>query len=508
MKKFYLVADFVSESMDILIREKLFNVFPTMESGEADKIMNGLLLLGLETESDFNYLKEEDLTTLLPLIKARRFLSACQPVIVSEMSSVTPSCLFPSVTPLSPEPSTSLSSGSSNWAQLFIVNWENFPTEFLSDINSKRKPSESHIRQMVSLLMRDVLRHDHKPNRNSLRIIAQKVVSRYPDAFVDEINGKIISNGVETLMYRMESRKENANRKASLSGNCKRMKLNVHSIHPHGWDPNISSVSIDLLNAKEQLQQLFRNLPWPKKDVDKLMADTFSLQRHTINAIVPFCEVLLQWPFLSQLEYVMDHFSNLMSFSLMDNLRNAVASKSNLIFLYFETMTKKNVVKEILLEAKSIGIEYGGVQRALCWAWLPLIIAYFGDKTEHLILSVNILATISEMEDLCPTSHPMIFVKGTWFESEYFYVLIEKKLSYTFTDALSAVSVLFAIYYVMNMQYDPNVFATLEFIQRYMVDYNPENVKNNAKGKKPGTVVCPRVLTLIRELNSYSLNSV
>ncbi|XP_065642304.1 uncharacterized protein LOC136073935 [Hydra vulgaris] len=239
--------------MDILIREKLFNVFPTMESGEADKIMNGLLLLGLETESDFNYLKEEDLTTLLPLIKARRFLSACQPVIVSEMSSVTPSCLFPSVTPLSPEPSTSLSSGSSNWAQLFIVNWENFPTEFLSDINSKRKPSESHIRQMVSLLMRDVLRHDHKPNRNSLRIIAQKVVSRYPDAFVDEINGKIISNGVETLMYRMESRKENANRKAPLSGNCKRMKLNVHSIHPHGWDPNISSVSIDLLNAKGKI---------------------------------------------------------------------------------------------------------------------------------------------------------------------------------------------------------------------------------------------------------------
>ncbi|XP_065675415.1 uncharacterized protein LOC136091634 [Hydra vulgaris] len=298
---------------------------------------------------------------------------------------------------------------------------------------------------------------------------------------MDEINGKVVSSGVETLMYRMESRKENANRKVPLLSNqSKKMKLNIHNIH--NWDPNFSSQSVDLPNAKEQLQQLFRNLPWPKDDVDKLMADTYSLQCHTINDVIPFSEVLFQWPFLSQLEYLMDHFSNLMSFSLMDKLTNAVTCKSNLIFLYFEVTTKKNAVKKVLLDAKSTSIDYGGIQQAICWACL--LIAHFGDKSEHMILSVNILATIPEMEDFCPTSHPIILVKGTWFESKHFYVLIEKKLSYTFTDPLSAVGVLFAMHYVMNMQYDQNVFATLDFIQRYMVDYNPENVKKTLKERK------------------------
>ncbi|XP_065662456.1 uncharacterized protein LOC136084992 isoform X2 [Hydra vulgaris] len=163
------------------------------------------------------------------------------------------------------------------------------------------------------------------------------------------------------------------------------MKLNIHNIH--NWDQNFSSQSVDLPNAKEQLQQLFRNLPWPKDDVDKLMADTYSLQCHTINDVIPFSEVLFQWPFLSQLEYLMDHFSNLMSFSLMDKLTNAVTCKSNLIFLYFEVTTKKNAVKKVLLDAKSTSIDYGGIQQAICWACL--LIAHFGDKSEHMILSVN-----------------------------------------------------------------------------------------------------------------------
>ncbi|XP_065664921.1 uncharacterized protein LOC136086645 [Hydra vulgaris] len=214
--------------MEYLLREKLISVFPTMDHREVDKVINGLLLLGLETEGDLNYLKEQDLITLLPPIKSRRFLSVCQPVEL--LQTFAPS----SLSLLSPEPSNSSMSTSSDSVQSFIVDWEKFPSDFLKDLNYKQKPTESHIRQMVELLTSDVFLFD-STSRQNLCIIAQKVVLRFPNAFVDEINGKVISNGVETLMFRMASRKENANHNVTFLSSTpnivtKRMKLNVHSI--------------------------------------------------------------------------------------------------------------------------------------------------------------------------------------------------------------------------------------------------------------------------------------
>ncbi|XP_047136283.1 uncharacterized protein LOC101240101 isoform X2 [Hydra vulgaris] len=449
--------------MENLLREKQISVFPTMDSQEVTKVINGLLLLGLEMEGDLKYLKEQDLITLLPPIKSRRFLSVCQPVEL--LLTNGPS----SLSLISPEPSNSSIITSSDWAQSFIVNWEKFPLDFLKDLNNKKKPTVSNIRQMVGLLMSDVFLFDRKPSRQNLRIIAQKVVSRFPDSFVDEINGKVISNGVETLMFRMESRKENANRNVSFSSTpvilTKRMNLNVHSIE--NWDPNLSSQSVELINIKEQPQQTYRILPWNTNDVKKFMSDTYSLQRQTINAVIPFAEVLIEWPFLSQIEYLQDHFSTLMNFSLMERLNSTISTKSSLIYNFFSINCSKDLVKQVLLEATVICMENGGIARAVCLAWLPLLIAYFGDKTDHLIQSVNRLASIQEIEENCPTSHPIIVVKGTWLDSENFYILVEKKVCYTFTDALPAIGALFAVHYVMNMQYHPNVFASLEFIQRF-----------------------------------------
>ncbi|XP_047124056.1 uncharacterized protein LOC124806875 [Hydra vulgaris] len=373
--------------MENLLRRKLTSVFPTMDSQEVTKVINGLLLLVLETEGDLKYLKEQDLIALLPPIKSRRFLSVCQPVEL--LLTNAPSFL----SLISPEPSNSSIITSSDWAQSFIVNWEKFPLDFLKDLNNKQKPTESNIRQMVGLLMSDVFLFDRKPSRQNLRIITQKVVSRFPDSFVDEINGKVISNGVETLMFRMESRKENANRNVSFLSSTpviltKRMNLNVHSIE--NWDPNLSSQSVELINIKEQLQQIYRILPWNTNDVKKFMADTYSPQRQTINAVIPFAKALIEWPFLSQIEYLQDHFSTLMNFSLMEKLNSTTSTKSSLIYNFFSIKCSEDLVKQVLLEATVICIENGGNARAVCLAWLPLLIAYFGDKTDHLIQSVYV----------------------------------------------------------------------------------------------------------------------
>ena len=72
--------------MEKLLREKLISVFPTMDHREVERVINGLLLLGLETEDDLKYLKEQDLITLLPTIKSRRFLSVFQPVELLQAS--------------------------------------------------------------------------------------------------------------------------------------------------------------------------------------------------------------------------------------------------------------------------------------------------------------------------------------------------------------------------------------------------------------------------------------
>ncbi|XP_065660396.1 uncharacterized protein LOC136084216 [Hydra vulgaris] len=185
-------------------------------------------------------------------------------------------------------------------------------------------------------------------------------------------------------------------------------------------------------------------------------------------------KVLIQWPYLVQIEYLLDHFATLMNFPLMERLYSTISSKSRLIYYFFSNQCSKDLVKQVLLEVTVIGMGNGGIWR-VCLAWVPLLIAYFGDKADHLILSVNELGLIQKIF--------MFWWKRKWKES------------YTFTDALQAVGALFAVHYVMNMQYHPYVFATLQFNQRHMVDYNPEKVKRNAKGKKKRTLVCPRIVT-------------
>ena len=73
----------------------------------------------------------------------------------------------------------------------------------------------------------------------------------------------------------------------------------------------------------------------------------------------------------------------------MERLYSTISAKSRLIYLFFSNKCSKDLVKQVLLEATVIGSENRGIQ-GICLAWLPLLIAYFGDKVDHLILSVNV----------------------------------------------------------------------------------------------------------------------
>ncbi|KAK2915632.1 hypothetical protein Q8A67_000006 [Cirrhinus molitorella] len=81
-------------------------------------------------------------------------------------------------------------------------------------------------------------------------------------------------------------------------------------------------------------------------------------------------------------------------------------------------------------------------------------------------------------------------------------------------DVTSAFAVLFASYYVLNLEYQVEAATTLEFIQRFIVRINPENSKCSSKlqlSKRTGNLVRrktsglnPHISTFIQEFLDFT----
>jgi hypothetical protein len=162
--------------MDVFKR-KLTAIFPSHSDEDNLKVCNAVQGLGVEDVHDLKLLKEDDLVEFMPPIKARRLIASFTEENVSTDRVPLPQ-LSLNQSSKEEQVNAALVSPAANWADDFQVPWHKLSEKFISDLENKQRPSESDVRQMVNVVMHDVLGFTRKPTRYELTIIARKVVSK------------------------------------------------------------------------------------------------------------------------------------------------------------------------------------------------------------------------------------------------------------------------------------------------------------------------------------------
>ncbi|XP_075551281.1 uncharacterized protein LOC142584857 [Dermacentor variabilis] len=98
---------------------------------------------------------------------------------------------------------------------------------------------------------------------------------------------------------------------------------------------------------------------------------------------------------------------------------------------------------------------------------------------------------------------PIICMKGPGlFEAEMFTVCVDGVAILT-TQRAAAFKVMFLLYFVLNIEYPPEVALTLEFVQRAIAGINPERSTKARRTSKKQYCLSPKVAALANALDQY-----
>ncbi len=64
--------------------------------------------------------------------------------------------------------------------------------------------------------MEDLMDTDTRPGRSKLKQVAQQLVERHPDSFLDKCGTNVVGQGFASLVMQMENRVENVRRQNAL----------------------------------------------------------------------------------------------------------------------------------------------------------------------------------------------------------------------------------------------------------------------------------------------------
>ncbi|XP_034065666.1 uncharacterized protein LOC117542139 [Gymnodraco acuticeps] len=183
------------------------------------------------------------------------------------------------------------------------------------------------------------------------------------------------------------------------------------------------------------------------------------------------------------------HFGILTDVNILQKLQEALGQRGQTI-LHFCQKLDNPKIREFLASYDPEGSE-----KAACI--LQLLMVYFKEPTEKLMLEVDTCATAADVVNTAALpSTPCLIIQGDTMKPSGWMLSIEGQVvmgPHPFF--LHGVAALFSTYYVFNLKY-PVGSCTLEFIQRCFLGINPEK---GSKAKKRSSIN-PHVSTLHRKL--------
>ncbi|XP_039511056.1 uncharacterized protein LOC120465397 isoform X2 [Pimephales promelas] len=371
--------------------------------------------------------------------------------------------------------------------EVYVVPWHKMPSNFMLVLSEKKRPKPSERRELVRIVMDDVLsKVNGRPGRAKLRDIAKQIVDKYPCSFQDrELNGtKVIGTGFDALFIQLENRVENVRRPLTISskrpaedGDAVRRK-STHSDR-YGcveWQPAIEATD-ELKSKQDDLKSAFISHDLQESCIRKMMGETYCIQRATINKGSTVKTLMEEWPFLFEAVHLFDHTCTLVGFPVQTKLPEELAKKGNTI--------------KDFLNSKGMKIELSDDPVQL----ISGIANFFKETPDHLYCQNE--DGIAAGRSIPST--PCIIIGDGRFKIAVDQEIVNDHI----TSPVVALSYAFSLFYVLNIKYPKEMSLSLEFIQRVFLGINPERgSKAEMKGTKKQHIP-PRLLKFLCGLNNF-----
>uniref|UniRef100_A0A3P8P1Y1 Uncharacterized protein n=1 Tax=Astatotilapia calliptera TaxID=8154 RepID=A0A3P8P1Y1_ASTCA len=426
-----------------LVKNYVKKAMPSLSSDQMDTLMAKLEELGVLSVDDLSLVDPEDIKDTLPFIQCKRFVRAAKAL---EADSQTPPQFTrpgPSSTP-EPQrfqlPSTPPETADSPSQDAYSVPWHKFPSKVMDELREKKYIMGKDRREMVRIVAEDYLhKHPGRPGRQKLRELASMIVGQYPASFklTEPFGNKpFAKDGSETLFRQLEHRIENMKRpqsslkrQAEGENSTKKRPRNSDLYGCVAWDPIIEGAVCreDLLSKRDELKRAFQ---------------TQDLQREILNDDDTTIAVVKdEWPFLFEVPHLFDHASKLLGFSVQNKLA--------------QELSKKEKGINDFLDSKGMKMGEGPIQ-LICG-----ISKYFKEDSYKLFHKKEISA---DPEVELPVT-PCILIRG----DQQFKIAVDGLLvNDHITSPIVALSYVFSMFYVCNVQYPPEMAFTLEFMQSFL----------------------------------------
>jgi hypothetical protein len=396
-----------------------------MADDKRQEVVNVLTRQGVEQESDLQYVSSSDLENILPPIQVRKMVSFLTSKYGAQNTQPSPA---PVPAP-SPVPATVLRASpilnspqicAENWVSGFVIPWEKCSSRLMMALEQGKPVQSSDLRELVTHVMSDVSRYTRKAPRSVLRKIAAKIVKRSPSAFADVINGKVVNDGVESIMLMLEAKKENMERilkrdagDSGAEGNANRPRKrrlvmcvdsDINDMQPSvsqacksslgygcgNWQPAVHSTG-DAASEKLFLSQQSSVMKSQRdaSEIQRLMNATYDLQREKINENVPVVEVLNHWPLLGEEEYLVKHFETLTEVR-MSALQNSIEQKYEKLVAFCQFHKANNKSLSVTLEEAVSAAESTKSCRPLVETYVLLMTNIFRDTEANLVSFIEV----------------------------------------------------------------------------------------------------------------------
>lgn len=381
----------------------LKSALPGVDDQTISSLVTRLDEIGVISLEDLQYVEEQQINIILKPIQLKKFLQFCHNTIPSSsVVTIDPNSF---ITTLSDENSKDISSASSftelpipmsSWANDFEIDWNLFPKEIQESHNKNTLPLKKHVNEMIRILITQLTNCKENFGRKDFRIIATKIVNKYPNLFLDKCGDKVIGDGCETLVKKLENCMDNRKRKnVSLEtnfGSVNKRKTTRDSYGCIYWQPSElpegETKDTQMLH-KEWLLSEFQKLEREENTVDYKMKITYSSQRYFINNLrTSIVSVKENWPFLFEEKHLLFHSNVLLEIDLKELFLAAVPEKGKKIFDFMHTKRVNKSIRNCLDCIIKAKIVVENLIPEVIGA-IPLVMAYFNEEQALLFKEVK-----------------------------------------------------------------------------------------------------------------------
>ncbi|XP_046583952.1 uncharacterized protein LOC124291097 [Haliotis rubra] len=318
-----------------------------------------------------------------------------------------------------------------------------------------------------------------------------------------------VKMGVKTSDVGESSGKRNDSQEVQVVGETSKKKVDSYGCI--NFSPSLNSDTAESLEEiREDMCRKYNNQNPKDHDwemIETQLRDTYSLQRYNINEGESVRDLLSKWPFLFTERGLFLHFKLLVGLDIRNTICEAFSKKAHRLNKFFKT-EESGICKEadeIIKEAKAQSAKDSVI------AWLPAnilaIMKYFSEKEEQLFLTVDDTSTRAEVEAADTDGLPRIVCSGrSVMEAKKFRIVVDRVVVMSdLTSFITSLSALFALFYILNIQYQHGASATLEFIQRCFVGINPNRGSKSDRKRKSSCAgsVNAKVLRLINQMANF-----